>query len=253
MEKRNWRIDSSISTERLRNNRRLHRLKVLVIAAHPDDEIIGCGATMAKHVKHKDQVHVAILAEGITSRKKKRDRAINEEKLFLLAEQAEKANEIIGVHELRLLDFPDNRMDSITLLDITKIVEDLIEEYQPDIIYTHHYGDVNIDHRCIHQAVITASRPMPNKHKVKELLFFEILSSTEWQPPCSGESFHPNWFIDVSDTLDLKIQSLKEYKHEMRAWPHPRSLEAAEYLARLRGSTIGVEAAESFILGRRIL
>src|SRR5690606_3257609 len=118
-------------------------MKVLVIAAHPDDEILGCGATMAKHIKNGDKVYVAILAEGITSREKNRDRMKHEKSLSLLAEEAKKANAILGVTELKLFDFPDNRMDSVDLLDVIKVVEELIETYRPDIIYTHHIGDVN--------------------------------------------------------------------------------------------------------------
>jgi N-acetylglucosamine malate deacetylase 1 len=227
-------------------------MKILVIAAHPDDEILGCGATMAKHVKNGDQVYVAILAEGITSRDKTRNRSNKEKELSLLAEEANKANEVIGVSELKLFDFPDNRMDSIDLLDIIKVVEELIETYKPDIIYTHHIGDVNIDHQRIHQAVITACRPIPNKHKIKQLLFFEVLSSTEWQP-VEGTPFNPNWFVDVTETMDAKLEALKIYNHEMRNWPHSRSIKATQHLAGLRGASIGIEAAEAFMLGRNIL
>ncbi|MFD1446457.1 PIG-L deacetylase family protein [Oceanobacillus profundus] len=227
-------------------------MNILVIAAHPDDEILGCGATMAKHVKNGDQVYVAILAEGITSRDQTRDRSNKVKELSLLALEAKKANEVIGVTELKLFDFPDNRMDSTDLLDIIKVVEKLIDNFKPDIIYTHHIGDVNIDHQRIHQAVITACRPIPNKHVVRELLFFEVLSSTEWQP-VQATPFTPNWFVDVSETIDIKLNSLKEYDYEMREWPHSRSITAALHLARLRGATIGVEAGEAFILGRKIL
>ncbi|WP_254434316.1 PIG-L deacetylase family protein [Halobacillus sp. Marseille-Q1614] len=227
-------------------------MNILVIAAHPDDEILGCGATMAKHVKDGDQVYVAILAEGITSRDKTRNRSKNEEELEKLAREANKANQVIGVTELKLYDFPDNRMDSIPLLDIIKVVEELIDQYQPDIVYTHHIGDVNTDHRHIHQAVITACRPIPNKHKVRELLFFEVTSSTEWQP-IEANAFTPNWFVDVSDTIDLKLNALEQYNNEMRPWPHARSVKNSLYLSGLRGATIGVEAAEAFMLGRKLL
>lgn len=227
-------------------------MNILVIAAHPDDEILGCGATMVKHIKKGDQVYVAILAEGVTSREKIRNRNKNEQNLSLLAEQARKANEIIGVTDLRLFDFPDNRMDSIDLLDIIKVVEELIEKYKPDIIYTHHIGDVNIDHQQIHKAVITACRPIPDKHSVKELLFFEVLSSTEWQPDHLSP-FSPNWFVNVSDTINTKLEALKEYSLEMRAWPHSRSVKASHHLSSVRGATIGVEAAEAFMLGRKII
>lgn len=226
---------------------------IIVIAAHPDDEVLGCGGTIAKHVKNGDTVHSVILAEGITSRDKSRNREINSEKLYNLAKAAQRANDILGVHSLRLLDFPDNRMDSLDRLDIIKVVEKIVNEIEPDIIYTHHVGDVNIDHRRIHEAVITACRPIPGNHLVKELLFFETASSTEWMTPGSAPSFSPNWYIDITDTLSLKLKSLEAYEYEMRDWPHARSINALEHLSGWRGANIGVEAAEAFILGRKII
>lgn len=225
---------------------------VLVIAAHPDDEILGCGGTIAKHVKKGDKVHCIILAEGITSRDKIRNRELHQRELTELGIAAQKANQILGVHTLRLLDFPDNRMDSIDRLDIIKVVEDLINEFKPDIVYTHHIGDVNIDHRRIHEAVITACRPIPGNHFVKQILFFETASSTEWMTPGSAPAFSPNWYVDISETLELKLDALRAYECEMREWPHARSVEALKYLAHWRGANIGVHAAEAFILGRNI-
>ncbi len=226
--------------------------KVLVVAAHPDDEILGCGGTMAKHIKNGDSVHVAILAEGITSRDKQRNREAHLGELSYLAKTAHKANEIIGVTSLKLLDFPDNRMDSVDRLDVIKVVEELINEYKPNIVYTHHIGDVNIDHRRIHEAVITACRPIPGNHFVEQVLFFETASSTEWQTPGSAPAFVPNWYVDISDTLELKLKALEAYMYEMRDWPHARSVKALEHLARWRGANVGVDAAEAFILGRKI-
>lgn len=226
--------------------------KILVVAAHPDDEILGCGGTMAKHAKEGDEVHVAILAEGLTSRDKHRDRESKKDELQTLATVAKKANDVLGVTSLTLHDFPDNRMDSLDRLDVVKYVEELITKIEPEVVYTHHAGDVNIDHRCIHEAVITACRPMPGSI-VKQVLFFEVASSTEWQPPESAPSFHPNWYVDISSTLDLKLKALEVYEMEMRAWPHARSLPALEYLAKWRGANIGTEAAEAFILGRNII
>jgi N-acetylglucosamine malate deacetylase 1 len=225
---------------------------VLVIAAHPDDEILGCGGTIAKHVKKGDKVHCIILAEGITSRDKIRNRELHQRELTELGIAAQKANQILGVHTLRLLDFPDNRMDSVDRLDIIKVVEDLINEFKPDIVYTHHIGDVNIDHRRIHEAVITACRPIPGNHFVKQILFFETASSTEWMTPGSAPAFSPNWYVDISETLELKLDALRAYECEMREWPHARSVEALKYLAHWRGANIGVHAAEAFILGRNI-
>lgn len=226
--------------------------KVLIIAAHPDDEVLGCGGTMARHVASGHEVVSVIMAEGLTSRDVKRDRGAHEAGLNELSEAAHRANKVLGVERLKLLDFPDNRMDSVDQLDINKTVERLIEEFLPNLLYTHHVGDVNVDHRRIHEAVVTACRPMPGKHRVETILFFETLSSTEWQPPGSAQPFLPDWYVDISDTLDKKLTALREYYMEMRAWPHARSIESAEYLARHRGSNIGVEAAEAFKLGRKL-
>lgn len=225
---------------------------ILVIAAHPDDEVLGCGATIAKHVQLGDKVHVVILAEGATSRDERRDRSQRSTELSQLAEAAHRAKEILGVASLTLHDFPDNRMDSVDLLDIVKIVESSMEKVSPDIVYTHHAGDMNIDHRCTHEAVVTACRPHPQQ-SVSTLLFFEVPSSTEWQLPGSGQPFIPNWFVDISDTLAKKLKALEAYESEMRPWPHSRSYKAVEALARWRGASVGVEAAETFLVGRNLV
>lgn len=226
--------------------------RILVIAAHPDDEILGCGGTMASHSAKGDEVHVLILAEGLTSRDQVRDRNSHIDELGSLGEDANKANKLLGVTSVTLHDFPDNRMDSLARLDVVKVVESFIEKIEPDTVYTHHCGDVNIDHRVIHEAVVTACRPMPGSQGVTTLLFFEVSSSTEWQPPGSNAPFLPDWFIDISGELELKLQALKVYESEMRPWPHARSIKAVEHLARWRGATIGVNAAEAFKLGRKL-
>jgi LmbE family N-acetylglucosaminyl deacetylase len=225
---------------------------VLVVAAHPDDEILGCGGAMARHVQAGDQVSVAILAEGVTSRDSQRDRERRREELSTLGEAARRANGIFGVTDVEMHDFPDNRMDTVARLDIVKHIESLIERTRANILYTHHVGDVNIDHRCIHEAVVTACRPMPGNHRVDTLLFFEIASSTEWQTPGSAPPFIPNWYLDITETLQLKKQALDAYESEMHPWPHARSIEALTHLAHWRGANIGVDAAEAFMLGRRI-
>lgn len=226
---------------------------ILVIAAHPDDEVLGCGGTMARHIKMGDNVYSVILAEGITSRDKKRNREIHNSEFDILHSAARKANEILGVKQLKLLDFPDNRMDSLDRLEIVKSIEELIIEIKPNIIYTHHIGDVNIDHRRIHEAVVTAVRPIPGNHNVEELLYFETASSTEWMTSGSAPPFTPNWYVDIEDSLELKLEALEAYEYEMRAWPHARSIKALEYLARWRGANVGVQAAEAFMLGRKVI
>ena len=227
-------------------------IKVLVIAAHPDDEVLGCGGTITRHAAAGDEVHVVILAEGVTSRDKIRKRSRRSTELLILAETAHAANKILGARSLTLHDLPDNRLDAINLLDVVKLVENHLHEVTPDIVYTHHAGDLNIDHRRVHDAVITACRPLPGQ-TVKTLLFFEVPSSTEWQPPGSAPSFSPDWFIDVSKTLPTKLQALRAYQAEMKPWPHPRSLEAVEHLARWRGASVGVTAAEAYVLGRNLV
>jgi N-acetylglucosamine malate deacetylase 1 len=164
-------------------------MNVLVIAAHPDDEILGCGGTLAKHVQQGDVVHLLILAEGATSRDFQRHRDQRQLELSALAQAAHQAGELLGVSSVTLHDFPDNRMDSCDLLDVTKIVEQAIEQHRPHLIYTHHGGDLNIDHRCVHQAVVTAARPLPNS-SVNLILSFEVASSTEWQSYTSSPVFY---------------------------------------------------------------
>lgn len=223
---------------------------VLVLAAHPDDEVLGCGGAIAKHVASGDVVDVVILAEGVTSRGAASQKA-HASQLGKLRKCAEAASAILGVRLLSFHTFPDNRMDSVDLLDVVKTIEIELVKSNPSIVYTHHTGDVNIDHRVIHDAVIAACRPQPG-HCVRELLFFETPSSTEWRPPSSGQVFAPNWFVDISETLPLKLKALAAYKPELRAFPHPRSPQAVEHLARWRGATVGVVAAEAFMLGRKI-
>jgi len=224
---------------------------VLVIAAHPDDEVLGCGGSIARHAAAGDAVHVAILAEGVTSRGAVRDRAKRRGELGRLARAAQLANRMLGVKSLEMLAFPDNRLDSIDRLDLVKAVERIVKRRRPAIVYTHHAGDVNIDHRLIHEAVITACRPVPG-HPVRTILAFEVASSTEWQPAGSAPAFRADWFVDISATLGAKLKALAAYRSEMRPWPHARSIKALEHLARWRGASVGVEAAEAFMLARTV-
>jgi N-acetylglucosamine malate deacetylase 1 len=226
--------------------------RILVVAAHPDDEVLGCGAAIAGHARLGDEVHLVIMAEGATSRDDSREPALRGEELARLAQSAHRACAILGASSLTLCGEPDNRLDSVELLDLVKIVEREIELHRPEIVYTHHAGDLNIDHRIVHSATVTACRPQPG-HPVKTLLFFEVPSSTEWQSPGSAPAFLPNWFVDASDTLELKLQALQAYGSEMRPWPHARSLEGIEHLARWRGCSVGWEAAEAFQIGRHLI
>ena len=225
--------------------------RVLVVAAHPDDEVLGCGGTIARHAEAGNEVQVLIAAEGATSRQQQRNRMQVAEELSVLALAAQKAGSLLGAVGVELLDLPDNRLDSIDRLDLIKLVEERINLHQPDVVYVHHAGDVNVDHRRLHEAVVTACRPTPG-HPVRRLLSYEVASSTEWQPPGSAAAFQPNWFVDISEQWQRKREALEAYASEMRPWPHARSLEAVEHLARWRGAQVGAEAAEGFCLLRQL-
>ena len=225
---------------------------VLVVAAHPDDEVLGCGGAIARHAADGDAVTVLILAEGSTSRSAVRDREAAAAELSELAKAANKANALLGVSTVLLRDFPDNRMDSVDLLDIVKSIEAVMSTRPPDVVYTHHAGDVNIDHRRIHEAVIAACRATPGQ-SVRQLLYFEVPSSSEWQTPGSAPAFQPHVFINIESTLARKLEALDCYASEMRDFPHPRSNRAVEALARWRGASAGFMAAEAFVLGRLLI
>jgi len=225
---------------------------VLVVVAHPDDEVLGCGGAIACHADAGDLVHVLIVAEGATSRQQRRNRNQVSEDLSALAQAAQQAGSILGAKGVELLDLPDNRLDSFDRLDLIKLIEERIVRHQPQVVYVHHAGDVNVDHRRLHEAVVTACRPTPG-HPVRRLLSFEVASSTEWQPPGSAPAFLPNWFVDISAQWPRKCQALAAYATEMRPWPHARSLVAQEHLARWRGAQVGVEVAEAFFLLRQLV
>ena len=225
--------------------------RVLIVAAHPDDEVLGCGGTIARHADAGDQVQVLIVAEGATSRQQQRDRNQASDELSALAQAAQQAGAILGAQGVELLDLPDNRLDSLDRLDLIKQIEERIARHQPHVVYVHHAGDVNIDHRRLHEAVVTACRPTPGQ-PVRRLLSFEVASSTEWQPPGSAPAFEPNWFVDISAQWLRKREALEAYASEMRPWPHARSIQALEHLARWRGAQVGVEAAEAFCLLRQL-
>lgn len=221
---------------------------ILVIAAHPDDEVLGCGATIAKHILHGDTVNVLVIADGVSSRFFK-PWQVDENIILNRQNLARRANELLGVNHLSLLRYPDNRLDTVALLEIIQEIEREMDTLKPDIVYTHHRGDLNVDHSIVHDAVLVACRPIPH-NSVRTVLFFEIPSSSEWAVSGVNRDFRPSWFVDVSATLQLKLDALKVYNCEMHEFPHPRSVVAVEYLARWRGSTVGVMAAEAFQLGR---
>ena len=213
--------------------------KVLVIAAHPDDEVLGCGGVIAKHVFQGDEVHLVFMSDGVKSRSQ-----FLEENLKQRMNASKLAQSLLGITSSQYLDFQDNRMDSIALLDIIQKLEPIIDNLKPSVVYTHHHGDLNIDHQLTHSAVITACRPVPN-FSVREIYGFEVLSSTEWSN--SQQSiFRPTFYTDITKHMSKKISAAKAYQEEMRDPPHSRSIKHIEILAQHRGYSIGVEMAEAF-------
>jgi len=223
-------------------------MSVLVVAAHPDDEVLGCGGTISRLTQEGQKVYVAIMGEGLTSRYAEKKEA-DTEMVERLHECSRKVSEALGVCELSMHSLPDNRFDTVPLLDIVKIVEELIEEIKPSIVYTHHAGDLNVDHSLLSRAVLTATRPVPDS-VVKTVYAFEIPSSTEWSFQHLQPSFRPNTFFDISKHIDVKVDAMNMYDAEVRPFPHPRSSEALRAIAAKWGSTVGLRAAEAFELIR---
>lgn len=222
---------------------------VLVVASHPDDEMLGCGGTLSRFIHEGKSVHIVLLGEGPLAREKNAsiegDGAVRD----LAQSSALNAAHCLGVQGVSFGKFPDNQFDTVPLLAITQYIEDVAQRIQPDIVLTHHAGDMNLDHRITHNAVMTAFRPLPDA-KMVTLLGFEVLSSTEYAPAHTLPAFLPNYYINIELFLEDKLKALRCYESEMRPWPHPRSVEAVEYLARLRGCHCGCQAAEAFILYR---
>lgn len=222
--------------------------KILVVAAHPDDEMLGCGGTLARLKAQQCDVSIVLLGEGPTSRGEGQDPAVVRGHADSSAMQAAKS---LGITDVRHLSLPDNKFDSVPLLDIVQKIEKVKAEIEPDLILTHHAGDMNIDHRITHQAVMTAFRPLPGEKA--SILGFEVLSSTEYAPNNSLPAFLPNVFVNITGYLPEKLAALEAYQSEMRQWPHPRSFQGVEHLAHLRGCQCGCDAAEAFVLLRAVL
>jgi LmbE family N-acetylglucosaminyl deacetylase len=227
--------------------------KIMIVVAHPDDELLGPGATMNMLIKeYKVKTHLVILGEGITSRSGKRDIKKWKDQLATHKKNIHAAKDAIGYHSVSIHDLPDNRFDSVALLDIIKIVEKEKKEFSPDVIFTHHGGDLNIDHQRTFEAVITATRPM-QEEKVSTVITFETPSGTEWRASTDPKHFIPNVFFEVSKkNIEAKIKGMESYEFEKRKYPHPRSPEALKIQAQRWGVAVGREYAEAFHLVRQI-
>jgi LmbE family N-acetylglucosaminyl deacetylase len=222
----------------------------LVIAAHPDDEVLGCGGAIARAAAAGDDVYICILGEGITSRFAGRNDA-DPELIRALHARSREAGRLLGAREVFLHGLPDNRFDTVALLDVVKIIEQHVNELRPSVVYTQHGGDLNIDHLVTYRATLTATRPMQST-PVKAVYAYEVASSTEWAFQRFSPPFHPGLFVDIHETLERKIAAMQIYESETRAFPHPRSPEALRALARRWGTVVGVPAAEAFEVVREI-
>jgi LmbE family N-acetylglucosaminyl deacetylase len=221
--------------------------RILVVAAHPDDETYGLGGTIARHTRQGDDVHVLILTDGVTSR-----HDVTEPQKAA----ARNACNILGVADVRFVDFPDQRLDGMPLLEVIQPIYDRVKVLRPQIVYTHHRGDANQDHRAVFAATLVAVRPFGD-NPVRRVVSYEVASSTEWGPPFGEWAFLPNIFVDISATLVTKLRAVEAYRHtfesEVRPFPHPRSLEAVRAYAQQRGITAGMPAAEAFTLVRQLV
>jgi LmbE family N-acetylglucosaminyl deacetylase len=215
-----------------------------VVAAHPDDEVLGAGGTLARHAQAGDDVHALVLAEGATSR-------YDEEMVDGLHDAGKRAAEVLGFASSTFEQLPDQRLDTLPLIEITQRVEEVVETVRPDIVYTHFAWDVNSDHGVVGSCVWTACRPFRFPF-VRCVAAFETPSSTEWAVPALTPRFQPNRFVDISATLDLKLEAMACYGTELRDYPHPRSLRALRERAGYWGSVAGSLAVEPFMVLREV-
>ena len=209
---------------------------ILVVAAHPDDEVIGAGGTIAAHAARGDQVFIAILTEGASVQVPGED-----DKISLKKRQAQQAAEVLGAREVFSGDFPDQRLDVMPMLEINRFVERVAREVEPHVIYTHHFADLNSDHRAAYEAAAVAARPF-SLPSFERLLCYTVDTLTH--AGRGAQQF--NVYSDITETLELKLKAMQVYETEVRAYPHPRSLEALRYMALRNGAMVGLHAAEVF-------
>jgi len=219
--------------------------RILVIAAHPDDEVLGVGGTIARYAHMGASVYVVLMSEGATSRHKKK-------MIDQLKNSALKASIKLGVKKVYFEGLPDERLDQIPFIDVIKPIEKRVGEIKPQIVFTHHRGDSNTDHQIVFKATIAATRTL-QKSPIKRVLCYEVPSSTEQAPPFPEYAFIPNVFVDITNTLHMKLEAMRAYRSEVKDYPHPRSVDALTFHAKYRGIKVGLRAAEAFELVREVI
>jgi len=219
-------------------------MNILVVATHPDDEVLGCGGVIARHASHGDRVDVVVVTRGAPE-------LYDDNQVMTLRKELNAAHAILGVSAVHFLDFPAPKLDQVPAHELADAIAGKFSALQPAVVYIPHRGDLHSDHRAVFAAALVAARPI-GANPVRKVLSYETLSETEWAAPVAEDAFLPSVFIEITPFLEKKTQALTAYRSQLREFPHSRSLLAVESLARLRGSTVGVPAAEAFQLIRSI-
>lgn len=223
--------------------------RILVIAAHPDDEVLGMGGTIAKLASQNKEVHLLIVTDGSTSQYKGSeniDKILDSKK-----QETKKSSDILGIKSIMYGMLPDMKLDATPHIDVNQVIEKAIDAIQPDTVFTHFWGDVNMDHRCVYHSTMVAVRPVVSQC-VKEVYCYSVPSSTEWSPAIPQTTFMPNLFVDISKEAPLKYKAMEAYETELRDYPHPRSVAYLKKDDEATGLRVGIKAAESFVMLRKL-
>jgi len=218
--------------------------RILIVCAHIDDETLGCGGTILKHVYHGDIVHVLVITDSCSTQYMNNDKAMIKQK----HNEANKAMHILGVKSIEFNSLPDMQLDTVPHVEINRIIEDKIRRFKPTIVYTHHWGDINKDHRLVSEATMVAIRPIPEQ-TIKKIYTYEVPSSTEWSVE-PYKTFMPNTYVDITEFMPILNAAVKCYKTELRRYPHPRSVESMGYTR--NGIQVGIRYVERFHLVRSV-
>ncbi len=219
--------------------------KILIISAHPDDEILGCGGLIAR-IKKTNKIQIVFLTDGVSSRKK------DKKNINIRKKETLKLFNYLKINKPIFFNFNDNQLDSESLLDIVKKIESVIKTFKPNIVFTHYENCLNIDHQIAYKATITACRPLKKYNFIEQIISYEVPSSTEWMIS-NKFIFKPNIYLNISKQIDDKIKYLKFYKSELKKYPHSRSIKGIKTVASFRGIASGCKYAEAYILIKKII